>query len=46
VRDLANRRCDASTSTDVALEAVDHRTFDGRLQMMEFVPKVRDGPPV
>lgn len=30
---------------DVALETVDHRTFDGRLQMMEFVPKVLDGPP-
>jgi dihydrofolate reductase len=25
---------------DVALETVDHRTFDGRLQMMEFVPTV------
>jgi len=31
---------------DVALETVDHRTFDGRLQMMEFVPTVLDGPPV
>jgi dihydrofolate reductase len=30
---------------DVVLETVDHRTFDGRLQMMEFVPKVLDGPP-
>jgi dihydrofolate reductase len=30
---------------DVALETVDHRTFDGRLQMMEFVPTVLDGPP-
>ena len=30
---------------DVALETVDHRTFDGRLQMTEFVPKVLDGPP-
>jgi dihydrofolate reductase len=30
---------------DVALETVDHRTFDGRLQMLEFVPKVLDGPP-
>jgi dihydrofolate reductase len=29
---------------DAALETVDHRTFDGRLQMMEFVPKVLDGP--
>jgi len=30
---------------DVALETVDHRTFDGRLQMTEFVPTVLDGPP-
>jgi dihydrofolate reductase len=30
---------------DVALETVEHRTFDGRLQMMEFVPTVLDGPP-
>jgi dihydrofolate reductase len=30
---------------DVVLEAVDHRTFDGRLQMTEFVPRVLDGPP-
>ncbi|WP_426244461.1 dihydrofolate reductase family protein [Nocardioides sp. LHG3406-4] len=30
---------------DVALETVDHRTFDGRLQMMEYVPRVLDGPP-
>ena len=30
---------------DVALETVDHRTFDGRLQMMEYVPHVLDGPP-
>ena len=30
---------------DVALETVDHRTFDGRLQMMEYVPTVLDGPP-
>ena len=30
---------------DVALETVDHRTFDGRLQMLEFVPNVLDGPP-
>ena len=30
---------------DVALETVDHRTFDDRLQMMEFVPTVLDGPP-
>jgi len=30
---------------DVALELVDHRTFDGRLQLLEYVPKVLDGPP-
>ena len=30
---------------DVALETVDHRTFDGRLQMMEYVPRVLDRPP-
>lgn len=31
---------------DVALELVDHHTFDGRLQMLEYVPTVLDGPPV
>jgi len=30
---------------DVELETVDHRTFDGRLQMMEYVPRVLDSPP-
>jgi len=30
---------------DVALELVDHRTFDGRLQMLEYVPTLLDGPP-
>ncbi len=30
---------------DVALELVDHRTFDGRLQMLEYIPTVLDGPP-
>lgn len=30
---------------DVALELVDHRTFDGRLQMLEYVPTILDGPP-
>lgn len=30
---------------DVALETVEHRTFDGRLQMMEYVPTILDGPP-
>jgi dihydrofolate reductase len=30
---------------DVALELVAHRTFDGRLQLLEYVPTVLDGPP-
>ena len=30
---------------DIALELVDHRTFDGRLQMLEYVPTVLAGPP-
>jgi dihydrofolate reductase len=30
---------------DVALEVVDSRTFDGRLQLLEYVPTVLDGPP-
>ena len=30
---------------DVGLELVNHRTFDGRLQMLEYVPTVLDGPP-
>jgi dihydrofolate reductase len=30
---------------DVALELVTSRTFDGRLQLLEYVPKVLDGPP-
>ncbi|HEY7044523.1 MAG TPA: dihydrofolate reductase family protein [Nocardioidaceae bacterium] len=30
---------------DVALEMVDHRTFDGRLQLLEYVPTVLTGPP-
>jgi dihydrofolate reductase len=29
---------------DVALELVSHRTFDGRLQMLEYVPTVLDAP--
>jgi dihydrofolate reductase len=31
---------------DVALELVANRTFDGRLQLLEYVPTVLDGPPV
>jgi dihydrofolate reductase len=30
---------------DVALELVDHRTFDGRLQLLDYVPTVLDAPP-
>src|SRR5215213_2515965 len=30
---------------DVALDLVDHRTFDGRLQLLEYVPTVLDAPP-
>lgn len=30
---------------DVALDMVSSRTFDGRIQMLEFVPRVLDGPP-
>jgi len=30
---------------DVSLEMVDHRTFDGRIQLLEYVPTVLDGPP-
>src|SRR6188472_4022334 len=30
---------------DVALDMVDSRTFDGRLQLLEYVPTVLTGPP-
>jgi dihydrofolate reductase len=30
---------------DVALEMVANRTFDGRLQLLEYVPTVLTGPP-
>ena len=30
---------------DVALELVESRTFDGRLQLLEYMPTVLDGPP-
>lgn len=30
---------------DVALEMVASRTFDGRLQLLEYIPTVLDGPP-
>jgi dihydrofolate reductase len=31
---------------DVALEMVDNRTFDGRLQLLDYLPTVLDGPPL
>ena len=31
---------------DVALDMVDSRTFDGQIQLVEYVPTVLDGPPV
>jgi dihydrofolate reductase len=30
---------------DIALELVESRTFDGRLQLLDYVPTVLDGPP-
>ncbi len=30
---------------DVALEMVDSRTFDGRIQLLEYIPTVINGPP-
>ncbi|BCW63087.1 dihydrofolate reductase family protein [Paenarthrobacter sp. MSM-2-10-13] len=30
---------------DVSLELVDSRTFDGRSQLLEYIPTVIDGPP-
>ncbi len=30
---------------DISLELVEWRTFDGRLQLLEYVPTVLDGPP-
>jgi dihydrofolate reductase len=30
---------------DVSLEMVDSRTFDGRLQLLEYIPTVLNGPP-
>ena len=31
---------------DVALEMTDHRTFDGRIQLVEYKPQVLDHPPL
>ncbi len=30
---------------DVALDMIASRTFDGRIQLLEYVPRVLDGPP-
>jgi dihydrofolate reductase len=30
---------------DVALDMVSSQTFDGRTQLLEYVPRVLDGPP-
>jgi dihydrofolate reductase len=30
---------------DVALDMVDSRTFDGRIQLLDYAPRVLDGPP-
>jgi dihydrofolate reductase len=30
---------------DVSLDLVHHRTFDGRLQLLEYIPTVLDAPP-
>lgn len=30
---------------DVSLELVESRTFDGRIQLLEYIPTVLDGPP-
>jgi dihydrofolate reductase len=30
---------------DVALEMIDHRTFDGRIQLVEYRPRVLEHPP-
>jgi dihydrofolate reductase len=30
---------------DVSLDMLDSRTFDGRIQLVEYVPRVLDGPP-
>jgi hypothetical protein len=30
---------------DVGLEMINCRTFDGRIQLLEYVPTIMDGPP-
>jgi hypothetical protein len=39
------RRCGRDGYPDIALDLVESRTFDGRLQLLEYVPTVLDGPP-
>jgi dihydrofolate reductase len=31
---------------DVALDMISGRTFDGRIQLLEYAPRVLDGPPI
>jgi len=31
---------------DVALEMIEHRTFDGRIQLVEYKPRVLEHPPL
>ena len=31
---------------DVALEMIDHRTFDGRIQLVEYRPQMLEHPPL
>ena len=31
---------------DVALEMIDNRTFDGRIQLVEYRPRVLEHPPL
>lgn len=31
---------------DVALDMIDHRTFDGRIQLVEYRPRVLESPPL
>jgi hypothetical protein len=30
---------------DVAMDMINSRTFDGRIQLLEYLPKVLSGPP-
>jgi dihydrofolate reductase len=39
------RECIYDGYPDVALEMIDSRTFDGRIQLVEYVPTVLSGPP-